>query len=68
MDLILGLIFSSVGTGYLVYAKRQHNGIFAIAGALLCLYSYFLSNPIAIFVIGVGITTAPFAIERYDIL
>jgi hypothetical protein len=65
MDLILGLLFSSIGTGYLIYGKRQHNGIFAITGVLLIVYPYLLSNPFAILIVGVAIASAPFVLERW---
>jgi hypothetical protein len=64
MNLILGLLFSSVGTGYLVYARRQHSPIFAVTGVLLIVYPYVISNAFLIFVIGAAIAAAPFVLER----
>ena len=66
MGLLLGLIFGGVGTVYLIYAKKTHNGILAIAGALLCVYPYFFSSVLAVFVVGVILTAAPFVINRFS--
>ena len=65
MTLFLGLIFGGIGTGYLVYAKRQYNATFAIAGALLAVFPYFVSNVFATIVVGAAIAAAPFIIERF---
>jgi len=64
MNLILGLLFSSVGTGYLLYARRQHSAIFAVTGVLLIVYPYLISNAILIFIVGVAFAAAPFVLER----
>ena len=64
MDLFLGLIFGSVGTGYLLYAKKTHNATFAITGALLIVYPYVFSSAIAILAAGVILASAPFVIDR----
>ena len=64
MDLFLSLIFGSVGTGYLLYAKKTYNATFAITGALLIVYPYVFSNALAILAIGVLLAIAPFVIDR----
>jgi len=65
MDLFAGLIAGAVGTGYLVYAKRQYSAHFAIAGALLIVYPYFFSSVAALLAIGAALAAAPFAYERF---
>jgi hypothetical protein len=66
MDLLLGLIFGAIGSGYLVYAKKQYSAVFAIAGAALILYSYFMTNIVAIVLTGAVLAAAPFAWERWS--
>ena len=58
------LLFGAIGSGYLVYAKRQYSGAFAIAGALLIIFPYFVSNAILECAIGAALSAAPFIAER----
>ena len=64
MALLLNILFGAVGTAYLVYAKRQYNAPFAIAGALLVVFPYFISSAILTLIVGAVLAVAPFAIER----
>ena len=63
--LFFGLLFGAIGTGYLVYAKRHYSGTFAIAGALLAIFPYFVSSAIATLLIGAALAAAPFLIEKF---
>jgi len=65
MDLLLGLVFGGIGSGYLIYAKRQYSAMFAVAGAALIIYPYFLTNVLAIVLVGALIAAAPFAWQRW---
>jgi hypothetical protein len=64
MTFFLDLLFGAVGTGYLVYAKRQHSARFAIAGAMLLIYPYLIDSALATVAIGVSLTIAPFLYDR----
>jgi hypothetical protein len=64
MGLFLGMLFGAVGTGYLIYGKRQYSAVFAIAGALLVLYPYFFSSALSIVLIGAALIAAPFVFQR----
>jgi len=64
VGLLVGLIAGAVGTGYLIYGKRQYSARFAIAGVLLMIYPYFLSNAFAIVATGAALILAPFAYDR----
>lgn len=64
MDLLLGVFFGAIGTGYCVYAKRQASAIFAVCGVALMLFPYFFSNIAAILLIGSAISAAPFVWDR----
>ena len=66
MDLLLGLIFGAIGSGYLVYAKKQYSAAFALAGAALILYSYFFTSIAAIVIVGALLAASPFAWERWS--
>lgn len=62
--LFMGVIFGSVGMGYLVYGKKQQKGVALIAGLLLCGIPYFISNILLLVAIGLLIMAVPF-IFRY---
>ncbi len=64
MELFLGLVFGAVGTGYLIYGKRQYSAVFAVTGVLLVIYPYFFSSALAIVLIGAALVAAPFVIQR----
>jgi hypothetical protein len=64
MSLVLSLIFSAVGSGYLIYGKRQYDAAFAICGILLCVYGYFFTSAVAIVLIGALLAAVPFVLQR----
>ena len=61
MDLLLGLLFGSVGGVYLVYGRRDHDPMFLIVGFLLVVYPYFFKSALAIVLVGVLLTGIPIA-------
>ena len=65
MTFFFGVLFGAVGTGYLVYAKRQYSAMFAIFGALLCIFPYFISNVVLTLLVGAALSAAPFLIQRF---
>jgi hypothetical protein len=65
MTLFFGLLFGAIGSGYLLYARRQFDGMFAIIGFLLVVFPYCVDSAIATLVIGALLCAAPFAIRRW---
>jgi len=59
MSLFLGLLFGAVGTGYLVYGKRQHSALFLIVGFALIVYPYFIDSPVLVVLVGLGLAVVP---------
>jgi len=59
MNLFLGLLFGAVGSGYLVYAKRQQSALFLIVGFALIVYPYFVANAVLVVVIGLCLAAVP---------
>jgi hypothetical protein len=51
--LLWSLLFGSIGFGYFIYGKRQSNSVIRYSGIALMVYPYFMSNTIAIVVVGV---------------
>lgn len=66
MTLLFGLLFGAIGSGYLLYAKKQYDGLFAITGFALVIFPYFVSSAIATLVIGALLCAAPFAIRQWS--
>ena len=58
--LFLGLIFGSIGMGYLIYGRKQKHGIALLSGVALCVLPYLVSNILFITLMGVGIMVLPF--------
>ena len=65
MTLLFGVLFGAIGSGYLLYAKKQYDGLFAITGFALVIFPYFVSSAIATLVIGAVLCAAPFAIRQW---
>ena len=63
IHLLLGLLLSAVGIGYLVYGRRQQVPMFFIAGLGLLLLPFFVSSPLTLLLAGAGVGAAPFLIR-----
>ena len=57
--LMLSVLFSAIGAGYVLYGKKQRQVVPLLTGLALCVYPYFLSNGYAIVVVGVILTAVP---------
>ena len=62
-SLLVSVIAGAIGMGYFIYGKRQAKYVPMIAGALLCVYPYFVENLLALAVIGLLLVAAPFLID-----
>ncbi|HEY8713642.1 MAG TPA: hypothetical protein VIM68_12280 [Thermoanaerobaculia bacterium] len=60
MSLFLDLLFGSIGSGYLIYGKKNFNTAFLVCGFVLVIYPYFVSNVIGCALVGVVFVAAPF--------
>lgn len=64
MGLLLDLLFGAVGSGYLIYGKKQYSAAFLVAGFILIIYPYFISNIALCAFVGIMISAAPFAAQK----
>ncbi|WP_018403987.1 hypothetical protein [Marinobacter gelidimuriae] len=62
-DLILGLIFSSIGVGYFIYGRKQSNIVMRYCGIALVLYPYLVTDTLALVAVGVGLMLVPRFVE-----
>jgi len=58
-----GLIFGSIGMGYLVYGKKQGKVIPLVCGLALCGIPYVVSNMFLLTAIGILLLALPFIIK-----
>ncbi len=61
--IILSIIFGAVGTGYIVYGRKQQKGLPLLVGVALLVFPYFVSNLLGGFLLGCGLCVLPFFID-----
>jgi hypothetical protein len=59
-QILWGIIFGSVGLGYFIYGKKQQIAMPMICGISLMIYPYFLSNTLALVLIGLVLSALPY--------
>jgi hypothetical protein len=62
--LIWGVIFGSIGLGFLVYGKKQKAVIPLLSGIGLIVFPYFISNLYILILSGVILVALPFFIKN----
>jgi hypothetical protein len=62
-SLFIGFIAGVFGVAYFIYGKKQQKLTPMIAGALLCIYPYFVESALWSAVIGAALLAAPFVID-----
>lgn len=58
--LMLSILFGSIGSGMLIYGKKQMALVPAAAGVALLVVPYVLPGPVSLLVVGLGLTALPF--------
>jgi hypothetical protein len=61
--LLVSMLFSSIGAGYVMYGKKHHQIAPLLTGFVLCVSPCFLSNGYAIVVVGVLLTAVPWLLR-----
>lgn len=51
--LFLGLLFSAIGLGYLVYAKQQRAAVPLLCGVALLIFPYLVSGTLPMIAVGI---------------
>jgi len=62
--IFVGLVFGSVGSGYLVYGWRQHAFVPLICGLALMAAPYVVANIAVLVVLGIALVVAPYFVRR----
>ncbi len=58
--LMMSLLFGSIGMGLFMYGKKDMRIAYLAAGVALMVFPYFITNMMAMTVVGVLLTAAPF--------
>ena len=64
---LLAFVFSTIGLGYAIYAKKQMKLIVGICGVGLMAYPLFVTDTYAMAAIGTVLVLAPFVCHKLDI-
>jgi len=59
-QLLLGVIFSSIGLGYFLYGKKQKMTVPFAAGLALMIFPYFIESSILLGTIGIALSALPY--------
>ena len=58
-NLLWGLLFSSMGFVYFVFGKRQSLYVVRYVGIALMVYPYFITNTLALVLVGIALIFVP---------
>ena len=62
-SLLVGIFAGAIGVGYCIYGKRETKVVPMVAGAMLCVYPYFVDNLLWLILVGVVLIAIPFLID-----
>lgn len=62
-QLLLGVLFSSIGLGYFIYGKKQKTIVPFLCGLILMIFPYFVENTGLLILIGAVISAMPYFIR-----
>jgi hypothetical protein len=59
-SLLWGLLFGSIGIGFLIYGRKQRAVVPLVCGLALMIFPYFLSNTILLVTVGIILIAIPY--------
>lgn len=59
-SLLWGVLFGSIGLGFLIYGRKQRAVVPLVCGLGLMIFPYFVTNSIALVAIGVVLMAIPY--------
>jgi len=62
-QLLLGVLFSSIGLGFFIYGRRQQAAVPLVCGIALMLFPYFVSNAWAMVLVGATLMAIPYFVR-----
>ena len=61
--LLLGVLFGTVGVGYVMYARKQKAPLPLVCGVALMVMPYFLSNALVLFLLCAVVAVLPWVVR-----
>ena len=61
--LLLGVLFSSIGLGFLMYGKKQQKVMPLVCGLALVVVPYFFSSALLLFLVGSALVAVPYFVR-----
>jgi predicted membrane protein len=62
-SLLWGLLFGSIGLGFLIYGRKQRAVVPLVCGLALMIFPYFVSNTILLITIGIVLIVIPYFVR-----
>ncbi|MDH3890808.1 MAG: amino acid transport protein [candidate division Zixibacteria bacterium] len=62
--MMFGILFGAIGAGYIVYGRKQRQGVALLCGVVLCAFPYFFDNAYLIVGIGAVLMAVPFHVRE----
>lgn len=62
-SLLWGLLFGSIGIGFLIYGRKQRAVVPLICGLALMIFPYFVSNTILLIAVGIVLIAIPYFVR-----
>ncbi|CAB1216072.1 amino acid transport protein [Acinetobacter bouvetii] len=62
-QLLLGVVFSSIGLGYFMYGKKQKVTMPLVCGLVLMIFPYFVENTVMLSLVGITLSLTPYFIR-----
>jgi predicted membrane protein len=62
-SLLWGLLFGSIGLGFLIYGRKQRAVVPLVSGLALMIFPYFVSNIFLLIAIGIVLIAIPYFVR-----
>jgi hypothetical protein len=62
-SLLWGVLFGSIGLGFLIYGRSQRAVVPLVCGVALMVFPYFVANNILLVGIGIGLMAIPYFVR-----
>jgi hypothetical protein len=62
-SLLWGLLFGSIGLGFLIYGRKQKAVVPLVCGLALMIFPYFVSGTILLITIGIVLIVVPYFVR-----
>ena len=62
-QILWGVLFGAIGTGYFIYGKQQRSVVPLVTGVALMAFPYFFDNVWLLVLVGVALAAVPYFIR-----